>query len=388
MRDLTQEHPLALLVTRNFAPLVGGMEKLNQHLLAELGPEWRLALCGPAGCQAYVPDDVVAIRETAIRPLPWFLAMSMIKAARLALRLRPRLVVAGSGLTAPVAWLCARLTGARLVTYVHGLDLVVQSRVYQWFWLPFIRASDLLLANSAHTTRLAIGHGVTPACIALLHPGTSVPSLDPAATAAFRARHAQSDGPLLLSVGRLTRRKGLAEFVTGALPAIVAEHPAVLLLVLGDEASDALHGSAGSERERILVAARAAGVENNLRFLGQCDEATLQAAYQTADCHVFPVLELAGDVEGFGMVALESAAHGLQTVAFSVGGVPDAIAAGRSGILIEAGRYAAFVDAVLSILAKPAHAAAVAACREFATANDWGAFGRRLRQLVRLEKNG
>ena len=386
MRDSTHEHPLALLVTRNFPPLVGGMEKLNQHLLAELGPEWRLALCGPTGCRAFAPGDVLAVRETAIRPLPWFLAMSMIKAAWLALRLRPKLVIAGSGLTAPVAWLCARLTGARLATYVHGLDLVVQNQVYQWLWLPFIRASDLLLANSAHTAKLATSRGIAPARIAQLHPGTCVPSLDPAAAAAFRASHALGDRPLLLSVGRLTRRKGLAEFVAGALPAIVAEHPAVLLLVIGDEASDALYGSTGSERDRILAAARAAGVENSLRFLGRCDEPTLRAAYQACDCHVFPVLELPGDVEGFGMVALESAAHGLQTVAFSVGGVSDAIAVGRSGDLIEAGRYAAFAEAVLSILAKPARAAAIAACRDFAAANDWDAFGGRLRQLVRPAK--
>jgi phosphatidyl-myo-inositol dimannoside synthase len=383
MRDSTHEHLLALMVTRNFPPLVGGMEKLNWHLLAELGPQWRLALCGPAGCKAFAPSDVLAIRETAIRPLPWFLAVSMIKAVWLALRLRPKLVLAGSGLTAPVAWLCARLAGARLVTYVHGLDLVVQSRVYQWCWLPFIRASDLLLANSAHTAMLATSRGIAPARIAVLHPGTGVPPLDPAAAAAFRARHALGDRPLLLSVGRLTRRKGLAEFVAGALPMIVAGHPAALLLVVGDEASDALHGSTGSERERILAAARAAGVESNLRFLGRCDETTLQAAYQASDCHVFPVLELPGDVEGFGMVALESAAHGLQTVAFAVGGVPDAIAAGRSGFLIEAGRYTTFADAVLSILGQPAHAADIGACREFASANDWDAFGRRLRQLVR-----
>jgi phosphatidylinositol alpha-1,6-mannosyltransferase len=359
------------------------MEKLNLHLLAELSPEWSLALCGPAGSKAFVSGDVLAVRETSIRPLPWFLAASMVKAAWLALTMRPQLVLAGSGLTAPVAWLCARLAGGRLVTYVHGLDLVVQSRAYQRFWLPFIRASDLLLTNSTHTATLATSRGVAPARIALLHPGVSLPSLDPTSAAGFRATHALGDRPLLLSVGRLTRRKGLAEFVAGALPRIAAEHPAVLLLVIGDEASDALHGNAGSERERIREAARRVGLENNLRFLGRCDEPTLEAAYQAGNCHVFPVLELPGDVEGFGMVALESAAHGLQTVAFAVGGVPDAVAAGRSGILVEAGCYAGFAEGVLSILAQARDDAAIASCRDFAATKDWAAFGRRLRRLVR-----
>lgn len=383
MRDPPREPPVALLVTRNFPPLIGGMERLNRHLLAELGPEWRPALCGPIGCGAVTPNGVIATAEVAIRPLAWFLAISMIKALWLAVKLRPKLVIAGSGLTAPIAWLCARLVRARLVMYAHGLDLVVRNRVYQSLWLPFIRACDLVLVNSAHTVALAAGHGIAPARIALLHPGTRIPTLDPAAAAEFRSEHALSGEPLLLSVGRLTRRKGLVEFVAKAFPVIVAQHPNALLLVIGGEASDALHGIAGSERNRIESAARATGVEGNLRFLGHCDEATLSAAFQASDCHVFPVLELPGDVEGFGMVALESAAHGLPTVAFAVGGVPDAIAAGRSGILVQTGRYSAFADAVLSILAQPKRAASVATCRNFATAHNWEAFGRTLRELVR-----
>ena len=380
MRSASRQPPLALLVTRNFPPLVGGMERLNQQLLSALAPDWRLALCGPAGCGAFAPAGAV-VRETAIRPLPWFLAASLLKALWLAVHRRPGLVIAGSGLTAPIAWLCARLAGARAVAYLHGLDIVAPSRVYQRLWLPCIRACDLLLVNSAHTAGLAAQRGIPAARIALLHPGTGLPALDPAAGAAFRARHALGDRPLLLSVGRLTRRKGLAEFVAGALPAIVARRPDALLLVIGEEASDALHGGPGAERARIQAAARDAGVEANLRFLGRCDEPTLEAAYQAADCHVFPVLALPGDVEGFGMVALESAAHGLQTVAFAVGGVPDAVAAGRSGTLVEAGRHDAFAAAVLAVLAQPRDQAA-AACRAFAAEHDWGAFGRRLRQLV------
>ncbi|MEO8161742.1 MAG: glycosyltransferase family 4 protein, partial [Arenimonas sp.] len=188
--------------------------------------------------------------------------------------------------------------------------------------------------------------------------------------------------PVLLSVGRLTRRKGLVEFVRAALPAIVATHPEALLVVIGEEATDALHTAAGSERERIEAAATAAGLSANLRFAGRCSAAELTQAYQAAQVHVFPVLEQVGDVEGFGMVALESAAHGLRTVAFAVGGVPDAIDPGRSGTLVPSGDYAGFAGAVLELLASPATAEAIAAGRAFATDKDWTRFGVRLRELL------
>jgi phosphatidylinositol alpha-1,6-mannosyltransferase len=120
----------------------------------------------------------------------------------------------------------------------------------------------------------------------------------------------------------------------------------------------------------------------NVRFLGRCDESTLGAAYQAADMHIFPVLDLPGDVEGFGMVALESAAHGLPTVAFAVGGIPDAVLDGQTGKLVEPGNYVALGKAVIRQLAHGREGATVAACRDFAANKAWPVFGERLRSLL------
>ncbi len=376
-----QPRPLALLVTRNFPPLLGGMEKVNQHLLLALQKGWRTTLCGPAGCADYVPPQT-EVNESPVKPLPVFLVAALWRAMRLARRRRPEWVIAGSGLTAPIAWLAACWSGARVAVYLHGLDIVVPSRLYQWIWLPFIRRCDIALANSANTARLAQQHDVPAGNLHVLHPGTDLPTLTAAASSEFRTRYGLGQRPLLLSVGRLTQRKGLAEFVAQALPAIVDRSPEVLLLVIGDEAHDALHTRPGSERRRIRDAARMAGVESHLHFLGRCDEATLGAAYQAADLHIFPVLELSGDVEGFGMVALESAAHGLPTVAFAVGGVPDAVQDGRTGTLVAAGHYDALSAAVIRQLTHARDGANIDACREFAASKAWPVFGARLRMLL------
>jgi phosphatidylinositol alpha-1,6-mannosyltransferase len=215
-----------------------------------------------------------------------------------------------------------------------------------------------------------------------LHPGTELPTLDAKTARDFRERHGFGQRPLLLSVGRLTQRKGLAEFVAKTLPLIVSHYQDALLLIIGDEASDALHTRTGSERERILAAARDVAVERNVHFLGRCDEATLGAAYQAADLHIFPVLELPGDVEGFGMVALESAAHGLPTIAFAVGGVSDAVQDGQTGTLVEPGDYGSLGEAMIRQLAQPRDGSATAICRDFAAGKAWPVFGERLRKLL------
>lgn len=269
-----------------------------------------------------------------------------------------------------------------MAVYLHGLDVVAPSRLYQCLWLPFIRRCDMALVNSANTAQLAASRGVPSERLHVLHPGMDLPTLDAAAALAFREQFKLGQHPLLLSVGRLTQRKGLAEFVARSLPAILAHHPDALLVVIGEDAVDALHSRAGSERERIVAAARQAGVEHRLLFLGRRDEATLTAAYQACDVHIFPVVALPGDVEGFGMVALEAAAHGLPTVAFDVGGVPDAVQSGRTGRLVSHADYQTLGEAVIRQLAQGRDQRAIADCRAFAAAKSWPIFAERLRDLL------
>ena len=114
-----------LHITRNLPPLVGGMERLNWHIADELSRRAQVQVIGPRGAAALKPANV-ELSEVPLRPLPRFLLASAWRALRLARRQRPEIVLAGSGLTAPAAWLAARACGARAVAYVHGLDVAVR----------------------------------------------------------------------------------------------------------------------------------------------------------------------------------------------------------------------------------------------------------------------
>lgn len=382
MDEQEQRRPRALLITRNLPPLRGGMERLVQHLAQALAGGYDLAVIGPTGCTAFLPQHVQTC-EVAHRPLPRFLFAGTVVAWKVMRRCDPELVLAGSGLTAPLAWWAARRKHARFAVYLHGLDIVAPSVIYQRCWLPFIRRADLVLVNSRNTRRLAIERGVRPQAIEVLHPGTELPGSDPGARQAFREAHGLGNQPLMLSVGRLTPRKGLAEFVRLALPAILARHPDALLLVIGADADDAVIPAAHSERERILRSAEQAGVSAAVRMLPPCDDAMLSVAYRAADAYVFPVLDLPGDVEGFGMVAIEAAAHGLPTIGFRVGGVPDAIAEDVSGSLVPPADYAGFAAQVDRWLANDDQSQVQAQCRAAAAAFAWDRFNERLHTLLR-----
>ena len=344
--------PRILHITRNLPPLVGGMERLNWHIADELSRHAQVQLIGPSGSAVQRPA-AVPVTEVPLRPLPRFLLASAWQAVAVARRFQPHVVLAGSGLTAPAAWLAARASGARAHVYLHGLDAAVQHPAYRAVWHPAIRRMDGVIANSQPTAELARNLGVVAEKIHIVHPGVTLPTApqSPAALQDFRQRHQLGKRRLLLSVGRLTTRKGLREFVQQALPAIVQAAPDTLLVVVGDAPADSLHASVQT-RASIQAVADAAGIGQHLRFLGVItDPQELACAYESATLHIFPVRHLPGDPEGFGMVAIEAAAHGLPTVAFATGGIVDAVAEGQSGHLVVPGDYPALAQAALHVLA-------------------------------------
>ena len=372
-----------LLVTRNLPPLVGGMERLNWHMAQELARYGEVRVIGPAGSAAKAPVGV-EVTEIPLRPLWKFLGRAFVEVMRLARHWRPDIVIAGSGLTVLPVWLAARSAKARAVAYVHGLDMAVTHPIYRALWFPALRRMDRIIANSEATRALAVSAGVDVERTRIVHPGVQLPELpDAGAAQRFRNENGLGDWPLLLSVGRLSSRKGMREFVTQALPRIVQAVPQATLLIVGDAPNDALHAGAQTI-DSIKAAAAEAGVADRLRFLGQItDYGKLGVIYGAADVHVFPVREIQGDPEGFGMVAVEAAAHGLPTVAFATGGVTDAVAEGRSGYLIKAGEYGALADAVVDALTFGDTLAP--SCRDFARRFAWDAFGRGVMSAISVE---
>lgn len=342
--------PRALVVSRNLPPLTGGMERLNLHAYRALLKQYSVAVCGPTGTRRFLEPGSFC-SEAKPSPLSRFLTACQWRSWKLARSFRPQLVYSGSGLTAPAALMAARSVGATSVCFLHGLDIVADHPVYRGLFLPAVRKFDRILVNSRHTAGLASAAGIDPDRVTVVHPGVDIPDASErsAARMAFRERLGLGDRPLLLAAGRLTKRKGLDPFIRESLPDIIRHHPTVTLLVIGQEPSEALQHRRGVATE-IEEAARVTGLAPHILLLGHVTDAVLSQAYFAADLFIFPVLETPGDVEGFGMVAIEAAAHGLQTVAFKVGGVADSVAHDISGWLIEPGDYASMTLAVVDAL--------------------------------------
>ncbi len=369
-----------LLITRNFPPLVGGMERLVFNIHKELSKKYTCDIVGPKGCSAALSSNQ-NIYECRISPVSVFLLSALLKSTWAAIRNSYSLCIAGSGVTAWIAILACKLRKIPCVTFIHGLDLIVDNRLYQVMFMPAIRHSDIVIANSQNTAYLAEKSGISPQKLIILHPGVELPDYSKN-QACFRSRYKLDGNKVLLSVGRLIPRKGLAEFIEYSLTAIIKECPEAILVIIGTEPENALHQT-DSVLAAIHQAINSTRLEEHVMMLGRVDDDMLNAAYRESDVFVFPLLEVVGDVEGFGMVAVEAASHGLPTVAFSVGGAPDAIADGKSGFLVTPGDYPGLSRKITGILNDEFATLTPTACRDHAARFHWDLFGDRLHEIIK-----
>lgn len=359
------------------------MERLNFHLVNELSKRFDVHVIAPKGASQHVVDSSM-VTEITLRPVSRFLFGAMFKAIIKARKWQPNIIIAGSGLTAPIAFFTAKVCGAKCYAYVHGLDLAFDHIVYRLIWRPILRSLDGVIANSRATAEIGEKIGISENRITIVHPGVAIPAtINRSVGEHFRKKYGLGGGAILLSVGRLTARKGLREFVQDVMPRVLVHRPDVQLVVVGDEPTDSLYAE-GQSVESIKELALCLQIERNIHFLGKKFGDELSEAFLSAAVHVFPVRSIIGDPEGFGMVAIEAAAYGVPTVAYSTGGVTDSVADGASGYLVKPGDVNAFVESTLKLIDDPLPFSQV---RKFAEQFAWGQFGKKISAAINCNRS-
>ena len=358
------------------------------HTYSELRETFVCAVVCPKGGQDFF-ETTDEFCEVARSSATGFLFSGFIKSINVCRAFKPDIILGGSGLVAPLVSTLSGLFKTHSAIYLHGLDIVVENEIYKKIFLPQIRTIDLVIVNSQNTSKLAEQAGVLPDRISVVHPGIDIyepQSEDRAEVDEWKLEEGIAKGPILLSVGRLIPRKGIADFVDKSFPSIVEEIPSVKLLIVGGEATDAIKKGSG-ELDRIKDAVNRHHLGDRVRLLGQVDDNILRKAFLAADIFVFPLVPVSGDVEGFGMVAAEAASYGIPTVAFNEGGVADAISDGESGYLISSGNYQAFTEKIVDMLTntKPNEEEV----QRFAAKFSWSRFGNNIREVIqdRLSDN-
>jgi glycosyltransferase involved in cell wall biosynthesis len=149
--------------------------------------------------------------------------------------------------------------------------------------------------------------------------------------------------PRLLCLGRLYDFKRF-DLALRAFAPLASSFPGVRLLIAGD----------GPERSRLEALAGRLGLAPAVEFLGWVPPDDVPGLIRSATAVVIP-----SGVEAFGLVALQAAQLARPVVATRVGGLPEVVMDGETGLLVEPGDLAALTTAIAALLSDPARARAM-----------------------------
>ena len=347
----TSRRQAYLVISQLFLPTKGGTAVWAAEVYGRLGDKSThvLTACvpGSAAVDAAHPNTVHRLnlmRIPWLKPESAWMYMKLVTMA-LWLGVTRRFAAVHAIRVLPeglAAWVVARLTRRPLVIYAHGEELTSWGRGSKYrFMLFLLRRADVVVANSEFTRDVLMAMGVDDRRIRLIYPGVDVsrfrPGLRAADLRASLALGAQSF--LLLSVGRLQRRKGFDQVIR-ALPGLIGEGFDVHYAIIGIGEDEVYLNGLISEL----------GLLGRVHMLGHVPETDLPRWYNACDVFVMPNRDIGGDTEGFGMVYIEAAACGKPAVAGRTGGTGSAVLDAVTGLRVDGERVDAIADAIGRLL--------------------------------------
>lgn len=327
-----------LVLTELFLPTKGGTAVWAAEVYKRLGGKEihiiTADIPGATGVDAVHPNS---IHRLALKRVPWVRPESLLMYARfffkslwLALTHRFNAVHAFRALPEGlVAWLVARLTFRTIVIYAHGEELTTWGNGAKFKVMRFaLRHADTVIANSDFTQHELLSMGVSAQRVVLINPGVDVERFRPGLPCDDLKQHIglAPGEKLILSVGRLSRRKGF-DMVIRSLPELISQGIAVRYVLIG----------IGEDYDYLTNLSRELGVADSIHPLGHVSPEDLPRWYNACDVFAMPNREINGDTEGFGMVFVEAAACGKPVIGGKAGGTGSAIQDGITGLRVDGG---------------------------------------------------
>jgi phosphatidylinositol alpha-1,6-mannosyltransferase len=196
-------------------------------------------------------------------------------------------------------------------------------------------------------TRQVISRSLTPAAqlaMVKIAPGIDVEHFQPKDSRELRKSLQLTDKKVIVCVARLVHRKGQDHLIE-AMPAILKSVPDAHLLIIGE----------GPYRQSLVDRVKRLHLNAHVGFVGRINYEQLPTYLCVGDLFAMPSRSRFGglEVEGLGISYLEASSCGLPVIAGNSGGAPDAVEAGKSGVVVNGLDNSAIAEAVINLLMDP-----------------------------------
>ena len=243
-----------------------------------------------------------------------------------------------------IGLLAARMAGCPCVATVHLHDVTIwRLKLYRLLDLGVLRLFPRIIAVSEDLRRELLAAGLGEDRVVTIH--NAIDAQDFQAQAGGNGRRLRSqwgidtDQPVISIAGRLTTQKGHCYFLQSARR-VLLHQPRACLLIIGD----------GPWRARLEAMSEELNLGNAVRFLGH--QNNVAPLMEMSD-----VVAMASVREGLPNVILEALALAKPVVATTVGGCPEVIRDGETGLLVPPRDPQVLAEAILYLLGHPEEAA-------------------------------
>jgi glycosyltransferase involved in cell wall biosynthesis len=220
---------------------------------------------------------------------------------------------------------------------LHGHELLEDTPARTFLIRMAIRQFNRAVAVSAFSLANSISHFPSD-CISVIPNGINISKFK-----AFKPteRHALTSSLNLLTVGRLSRRKGQYNVIQ-ALPLILKKYPQAVYHVVGlPDPENPLQELVNSLQ-----------LSDHVVFHGVLSNEQLTLVYAESDVFLMLSENLRADVEGFGIAIIEANYFGIPAIGSRGCGIEQAIEEGRTGRLVNYTRPEEVVNALEDILSR------------------------------------
>lgn len=314
-----------LFISRAYPPIVGGIENQNWELGKWLGK---------------ISEVKIIANKKGKKILPFFLPYVILKSLIIAGKYDA--ILLGDGVLGIAGWFIKIFRKKPVICVVHGLDLTFKSGIYQKFWVQkFIKKLDKLIAVGNETVKVAKEKGIPENKIVFIPNGIDtekfIGNSDRLKIERITGELLESK-KLILTSGRLAKRKGVAWFIRNVIPKLPNN---VIYIVAGN----------GPDKENIRNAiSEKSNLKNKVKLLGYVTDETRNILFNTCDLFIQPNIKVPGDMEGFGLSVIEAASCKIPVIASNLEGLKDAIKDGQNGFLVEPENSSAWASKINELL--------------------------------------
>jgi len=328
-----------IIVASEYPPFPGGISSYAYNLALEASAFRRVTVIAPG-------DAEQADGKFTVKPClehHRLTLLSLVRSLAIIGRMNRRALIHAADIRAGLIGLCARvLLGRRYMVMTHGSDVAK----FDHFSLSKLAAmavygmASRVVSNSNYTKGIYeknFPHGSR--CVSIpLGVGEDWFSVSGGGFSNPLLSSIREGAEIFCTVGRLEPRKGHLIAVEALAEYQRLNPQKKVVYVIGGLTIDAEY-QADIQRE----------VERHgldVRFTGPVSVSDLKKLYRRATAQLLCAISLPGKIEGFGLVLLEAAAQGCPSIVTNVGGVPEVVLDGETGVIVKEASVASLLNAI------------------------------------------